>query len=158
MALRPWEVRMSDNEAFLRPEANALPYEWLTSQQMNAFGLMARMLAQAVPEGETKVRTRVLLLSGERGTGKTTVLLSLIKSTRNYAWSESRLSETRTSTKIPQEVQREFEKLRPDLAKISSPNVEWLETLELSSLPASAQLFSAILVRIEEAVSDKRFA
>lgn len=132
--------------AFLRPEASPLGYKNLSKHQKLAFEWLANRLTEAAGDLPSQVipsrtsvitldhrrKTRVGLLSGGRGVGKTSVLLSLVDATIN-------------STRIDDD---------PDLArKIDAlrPRLVWLPHLDMSPLPALASLFSAILVRLDAA-------
>jgi hypothetical protein len=79
------------------------------------------------------------LISGERGTGKTTLLLSLTETlaTNGEARPPSRLH-------LPDDLINVVTRLRRRLA--------WLETLDMEPLSDTANLLGAVLARIEDAV------
>ena len=77
--------------------------------------------------------SRIVLLSGERGTGKTTVLLSIMKDCR-----DARVSGQKNSDDDPL------------LHRVATRTI-WLEPIDMETLPSSANLLAAILTRIEHA-------
>ena len=143
----------------LRPEARPLPYARLDKQQQAAVdrvvGLLtaaaqdAKVLADAARETRSAQEpppgpyldatrcSRNILLGGERGTGKTTLMLSLAKvldGGRNAPGDQS----------LPQAVADQIGKLNRRLV--------WLETLDMEPLVGGANLLGAVLARIEDAV------
>src|SRR5207245_1710707 len=78
----------------LRPEARAVDYELLDQRQQEAFTHIMGMIDEAVrslthrrsdvtspnsPQLDSERSSRAMLIHGRRGTGKTTLLLSLLK-------------------------------------------------------------------------------
>ncbi|HEY7427223.1 MAG TPA: hypothetical protein VH682_23515 [Gemmataceae bacterium] len=159
--------RLTDtSQGDLRPEATPLPYHQLSAVQLKAYRWLVDRLARAVesagrpkPAGEKSEltgydldferRSRVVVVSGERGTGKTSVLLSVI-----HDVSERKIPDLNRpppgqvagdDTALDEQTRKDIESLFGRLV--------WLNMLDMSPLPASANLFSAILVRIEEAAT-----
>jgi hypothetical protein len=151
----------------LRPEATPLPYHRLSEMQQAAYRRLASMLARAVgdaeragqaPPGEraagfgfgsdleTERKARVALISGDRGTGKTSVVLSVIRDVRNRSGPDFAKAAAPGSKDPAQEA------LKADVERLFN-RVVWLDMLDMAPLPASANLFSAILVRVEEAAT-----
>ncbi len=143
----------------LRPEARPLPYAHLDKQQQEAVdrvvGLLtaaaqdAKVLADANREARSAEKvtagpyldasrcSRNLLLGGDRGTGKTTLMMSLAKVLdvgRNAPRDEN----------LPQGVAKQADELTRRLI--------WLETLDMEPLAGEANLLGAVLARIEDAV------
>ena len=124
----------------LRPEARPLKWKDLDSEQQNAFEQVKNLLQSAVdvldrreqtaPEGDLgwldrDRSSRIIMLAGARGAGKTTALLSIIQG--NYKKDEA------------------FEQLWRRLV--------WLEPLDMEPLAKSVNLLAGILVRIEAAIN-----
>ena len=140
----------------LRPEARPITWQFLDSSQKAATRTIAGLLKAAIdglplPGRSTEPvdeitqwvidedrSNRVAFLSGERGTGKTTVLLSLKKFCELFQRRPS------ASTDLPEE-------LRGILQEISQ-KVVWLEPIDMEPLPESANLLAAIVARIDDAV------
>ncbi len=133
----------------LRPEAQAVQYRELDSFQMKAFDRVTGLLSAAVegvppdvsgaaaaPSGRrpaTRRTSRNILLQGGRGTGKTTLLLSLMRA----------LDGGPPDPDDPAEA-----------AGLSrSRRLIWLETLDMEPLAPSTNLLGALLARIESAVT-----
>jgi hypothetical protein len=128
----------------LRIEAGPARWEEFDLAQRKACLNLARMIVDAVEElrspdsdsGGTPDsgglsglrRTRAAFLAGDRGTGKTTVMASLMRD-----------SQPRNG---PHE-NAELNKMRG--------RVVWLETLDMEPLPRNANLIAAILARLEDA-------
>src|SRR5262245_56178293 len=147
---------MPDQLRQLRPEARPAPWKDLDGAQQEAFKSLVLMIGEAVealgsarsnaqgadngpPDWFRDDRSsRTAFLSGSRGTGKTTVLASVIRA----AMAES--SEPAKDDGPPPAVSKALNQLRQ--------RVVWLEPLDMEPLPASANLLSAILVRVEDAV------
>jgi hypothetical protein len=142
----------------LRPEARPLPYAQLDKQQQAALDRVVGLLttaagaaqppssdretrpAQAPPTGpylESARCSRNILLSGERGTGKTTLMLSLatLLSTR---------PDVPLDESLPQAV--------ADQTRALYRRLVWLETLDMEPLASEVNLLGAVLARIEDAV------
>jgi hypothetical protein len=143
----------------LRPEARPLPYARLDQQQQAAVDRVVGLLtaaaqdakdladasretrsAQEPPAGpylDATRRSRNILLGGERGTGKTTLMLSLAKvldGGRNAPGDDS----------LPEAVAAQVSKLNRRMV--------WLETLDMEPLSGEANLLGAVLARIEDSV------
>lgn len=125
----------------LRPEASPLAYQRLYDSQREAFNQCLDMLSRGLKAARTtEIDTstpwldrnrdsRLIFLSGARGSGKTTVLLSLVEATTRPA---SALGEI-TSTAIGHLHKR----------------ILWLEPLNVETSPGVPRLVTAILARIE---------
>ncbi|HEV7404599.1 MAG TPA: hypothetical protein VGO11_16785 [Chthoniobacteraceae bacterium] len=140
----------------LRPEAQAAKWEVLDCTQQEAIDRLSQMIAEAVDalplasarkrvqekEGDrprsTDKKTRNAFLSGDRGTGKTTVLESLI----DFTSKEFKLSQA--------ESEKRFANLEPHLAKMRR-RVIWLDELDVEPIQQPTSFLMAILVRIEAA-------
>lgn len=107
-------------------------------------------------------RTRTAFLAGGRGTGKTTVMTSLMRDSRPERFgreprpiSDSREGADEVSHKGPtdeaKELARKQRHLRDKLLYEMRSRVVWLETLDMEPLPKSANLIAAILMRLEDA-------
>lgn len=154
-------------DQYLRPEANPVTYENLYPGQKTAYRRLAAMLAEAVDElpdrrekpprdpGTFRLdfrrKTRVALLSGGRGTGKTSALLSLINDI-NKRTIPNETAGVAPDPDTPSSGRPPVKGLKETLPKLPGRLV-WLDVLDMSPLPALANLFSAILVRIEEAAT-----
>lgn len=134
----------------IRPEARPLDWAELDQAQQNATRRVLALLQEAVadlaPErqryGVNDQRdsafpldhdrsSRIALLSGERGTGKTTVLLSLKQLTE------------RKSGSLPADVNKMLGDLNGRLV--------WLATIDMEPLAEPTNLLAAILARVSEA-------
>jgi hypothetical protein len=152
-----------DSFAYLRPEAVPLSYKDLDVSQRRAFNRLVLMLEEATigrrsnaalaqdelnearvttasaahttgrPRVETDRRSRVAFVSGARGTGKTTMLLSLLQ-----AFSDP------SQLKAPKDITTKIRDL--------SHKITWLEPLDMDPLPRGTNLFAAILARVDFAV------
>jgi len=143
----------------LRPEARPLPYERLDTQQQAALDRTVGLLTAATydakdwsntahrdrlaqdhpvrPYLDSARRSRNILLGGERGTGKTTLLLSLAQ----VLTADPKGSR---DPRLPQTV--------ADQASELNRRLIWLETLDMEPLAPNANLLGAVLARIEDAV------
>jgi len=144
-------------DEILRPEARPLPFAELDKHQQAALVRVVGLLATAsraaqasAPDRETRPVqatpigpyleparcSRNILLSGERGTGKTTLMLSLasVLSTGPGTPDDS----------LPQAV--------TDQAQALHRRLVWLETLDMEPLANGVNLLGAVLARIEDAV------
>ena len=132
----------------LRPEA--LPLEWkrLTESQQEAFSRIVGWLADAVDELDPLSAARkgrldalrprtsgVCLVSGERGTGKTSLLLTLKDTCR------ARQSLT---ADVSQGLAHMLDKVKT--------GVVWLEPLDMNALPGPTNLLAAILARVRQSL------
>ena len=152
----------------LRPEARPLTWSRLSSSQREAFTSIAGLIFSAINElpmkqgnyqGESAQSSRmamdshrsnnVVMLSGKRGTGKTSLFLS-IRNVLNPARSRTDREKFGLveSIKFP---------LKSHLNEMSQRLV-WLETLDLEPLPHRSSLFAAIIARIEDAVREEHGA
>ncbi len=141
---------------FLRPEARPLPLDDLHPSQKTAFWEIVNAIRQAafrpenknyddscapVAKGATYVEdsrtNQVLFLSGERGTGKTSLLLTVQREIR------PRNPEPQSSNTSPNET----------LGSLRQSQVIWLEPLDMDPLPRPTNVLAAILARIDRAVS-----
>lgn len=152
-----------DRTTRLRPEARPLPFNDLTATQQQAFREVVELLCDAVDvlpsEGrEAAPRARqparrgrplldhdrkaqMLFLSGERGTGKSTVLLSLMAA----AGADDRDPPSRWDVDDAA-LGKKVGRLRKQLL--------WLDPLDLDPLASGTNLLAALLVRLEELVTD----
>jgi hypothetical protein len=133
----------------LRPEALPLAYTDLTDSQKDALDRIVGWMGSAVeglPGARTgagllederpRVRTNgVGLVSGERGTGKTSLMLTL----KNIC--------CRRSASIPEHLEANVEKIRA--------RTVWLEALDMDTLPGPTNLLAAILARIEVSLAPR---
>ncbi len=150
---------MPDGQPFLRPEA--LPLNWadLDDSQQRAVGRLILMLADAlgasahpqqeltagarwVPWLDEDRKSRVAFLMGARGSGKTSVLLAVLKAFRRRSFTHPPLLPGAGGP--PAEVEQAF--------RVLADRVVWLAPLDMDPLPRSAHLFSAVLARLEDAV------
>lgn len=155
----PDSINPEANPTYLRPEANPLSYGRLFDGQKAAYERLVRLLTGAVADlagGPRKTRptadgfdldlarmSRVTVVSGGRGTGKTTILLSLIQDLfhfRGDAW--AKLAEPPTET-MPSQLSRNVINL--------SRRIVWLDVLDLAQQPDTANFFTGVLVRLEDA-------
>lgn len=136
-----------NRKRLLRTEAGLLKRHQLDAHQQQAFIRILEMLVEAVAGLDSRDRqdkrttetlppwfdfhreNRVALLEGARGTGKTSVMLSLIHA-------------------CMQEENREVE---PKLGRLRCRTI-WLEPLDMEPLPGPTNLLAAILARIGEAI------
>jgi hypothetical protein len=138
---------MNERPVYLRPEAIPLPWPDLDPVQRHALAKLIAMLKEALddlagppiparpewmPWLDYSRKVRLALLTGERGTGKTTVLLSLLR-----ALDKGEL----TGRDIPGDITQALTALRPRLI--------CLEPLDMAPLPRPTNLLAAILARVE---------
>lgn len=155
MALEPSEPL----ERQLRPEARPLDWKSLDPEQKNAFREVVSWLDTAVRDLrrrnsrerldreswlDTDRSSRILMLSGERGSGKTTALLSVIQACLHFR----REGGAKPST---DDYPADLREVLPDL----STRLVWLEPIDMEPLPKSVNLLAAILSRIEATVKPK---
>ncbi len=150
-------------KAHLRHEARSVTWSQLDHAQRSALQRMIALLKEAVdslppstgrdepvqsPLLDSQRASRIVFLSGERGTGKTTVLLSLIGA----------CVLAKVSTEAPQGFLRDPEDrpLWEDLCRMCKRLV-WLEAIDMEPLPASTNLMAAILARIDLSVKPDEF-
>lgn len=129
----------------LRPEARPTHLSQLYDDQRKAFDKIVALLTTAVNDPATPDQTRrpmpfldpnrssrAILIDGQRGTGKTTLLMTLIAALLGV--------EVGPKEAWPTAVRE----LRPGLV--------WLESLDMEPLDRSTNLLGALLARLEEAV------
>lgn len=145
---------MAENKRYvpLRPEARPVGYSKLDASQQYAFDRLVKMLAGTLSEIETadqrkrttagqglrappawlddRLSSRMAFVHGDRGIGKTTVLLSLIDASMGPEPPESEI---------------------PGLQHLHG-RVVWLEPIDMARFPGPANLLAAVLARIEHAV------
>lgn len=127
----------------LRREAQAVSYDGLSNSQKEALKFMAGALEKAAEDSKKNYATsrasRVLLLNGDRGVGKTSILMSARNETDA---ARQRNSHSSTNTN--------------DLAeafKALGQKVYWLDILTLDPLPEGTNLLGAVFARIHEYAS-----
>jgi hypothetical protein len=128
-----------------RPEARPLPWSELLSSTFHATRDLLLWLKAAVDsssashEGEQLATS--LLISGDRGSGKTTVLM-----TTAYA-----LQKLDDFIPEPQRASTEAGSIGDVIEKIRD-RIVWLDTLDLEPLPQQANLLATLLVRVRAAL------
>jgi hypothetical protein len=138
----------------LRPEARPIGWEVLNEAQKGAFRKIVTLLSDALPpssrqeEAASGVRrgvdewlsddrsSRTIFLDGGRGSGKTTILLSLMQA---------------SSSRGKKAIEDAPEGLRGDLQKIRE-HVVWLQPIDMEPAPENFHFLGAILARIEQVV------
>ncbi|RKG58091.1 hypothetical protein D7X30_16545 [Corallococcus sp. AB011P] len=135
-----------------RPEAQAYSWGELLEPMKKATWELIRWLdsachATASTEQEGRISTSVLL-SGDRGAGKTTVLLSAAAACQGQGDFLKRAS-SRDEAPI---AGRDEIKLKLDEIRRKTL---WLETLDLEPLPRETNLLATVLVRIRSAVEER---
>ncbi|MCI0628310.1 MAG: hypothetical protein L0387_42775 [Acidobacteria bacterium] len=131
--------------SLLRQEAKPLLWSALNGAQQEAFNKVVSLLAETVKEiddqntkpantgyGDYRRISRIAYLDGERGTGKTTVFLSIYEECKR---------DDAPPEKFPKFPKQDLEKLRK--------HAVWLEPLDMDPLPHPTNLLVAILARIE---------
>jgi hypothetical protein len=148
----------------LRPEARALEWIDLDNAQQDAVKKVVALMVEAIDRlqpGERKKRTpapagdlflidedrssRMVLLSGERGTGKTSVLLSLKRLIERHRQTPAPPSDGDGPKKGQPEKDVEDRIIR--LAR----QVVWLEPIDMEPLAEPTNLLAAILARLSAA-------
>jgi hypothetical protein len=148
----------------VRTEAVPLvSYTQLSASQREALGRLARILeesVQALPElGRSEPHptcdleldraARVALLSGARGTGKTSLLLTLMRQTRTECREQASafFEGIQDSSKLKQESDR----LQQQLTNLDGghPRLVWLPVLDMEPMAGSTSLLAALMVRLE---------
>jgi hypothetical protein len=150
-----------DSARDLRREAVPLAYSDLDQGQKAGFRRVVQMLDQAagalpdkpkdprqsaspwnpwIPERDR--RSNVLFLSGERGTGKTTLMLSVLD--------QFLYSERRAAAHFP-----DADDLKIQLDRLAN-RILWLAPIDLEPLPQPSNLYAAILARVEQALDHQR--
>ncbi len=154
---------MSQNEsqidsAILRPEGRPLDWSRLFTSQQEAFAQLLAFLVAATnhldgapkrDEGDSGTsgiwldmhrESRVAFLSGARGSGKTTVLLSLM---RHHLEAREGVADLGG---LPHA-------LRTSLHDLSR-RIVWLEPIDMDPMPADTNLLAAILARIDAQIGE----
>ena len=139
----------------LRPEARALSWSRLEDAQKQAITRVVDLLIEAIESipGENQEEfgrgapesfridndraSRIVLLSGRRGTGKTTVLLTL----RDLCRPERK--------PLPGDEIKD-EEVRKKIAQVADRAI-WLEPIDMEPLAESTNLLAAVLARINDA-------
>ncbi len=139
-------------ELYLRTEARPAKWDDLDTTQKEAFEVILQMIKEAVADLprsrahefsdkvdwlSTSRSSRTVVLSGGRGTGKTTLLASLINATTG------RNGDGRYGA-VPQPVADTMAKIRG--------RIIWLEPMDMETVPRDSNLLASILVRIEDAI------
>jgi hypothetical protein len=154
----PTSERRSGGRVLLRIEAHPRSYRRLDSSQRRAFEACVQRLDAARdhldggasyskdrPDPRVGIRldderrAEILFLSAERGMGKTTLMLSLMRATT----SSPDKKEAFSSAGVP-DLAEMLDRLRG--------RVVWLQPLEMDTLPRQTNLMAAILARIEEGI------
>jgi hypothetical protein len=154
----PASTSAAQPDTELRPEARPRPFTALDPQQKAAFCRVVDLLYAAtvaapklggdapptragVPQIPDLDRSgRNILVDGERGTGKTTLLLSLARALLRRP---EPYQEDKDEEKLPEGLGRRLGVLRRRLV--------WLETLDMEPLSDDTNLLGAVLARIEDA-------
>jgi hypothetical protein len=143
----------------LRPEARPLRFADLDEQQRKAFVQVVNLLFGATeavrsvngagstrptrPFANGHLPTRSILVDGERGMGKTTLLLSLEEALRVDRYGVP-ASQQFDLAQLPQEAADRVRSLQQRLV--------WLETLDMEPLSDEVNLLGAVLARLEDAL------
>ncbi len=142
----------------LRQEARPVGWDDLMDDQRRAVVKILRFMQEAHGElGEPtksvadervpfrldrRNSNRMVFLSGSRGTGKTTLYLSLLNQFRAPGSNDTITFKNRAGKElVSQDLQRDYYALLRD--------TYWLEHVDLEPLPASTNLFAALLARVE---------
>lgn len=148
----------------LRPEARPVGFDKLDSEQQRAYERILESIIEALPPAESSGAqtprgrqqdrlqedrsSRLVFLSGARGTGKTTVLLSLRKHIE-----EQRRAADRYEILDDRAWAGSVQPFTSALAR-AAQRVVWLEPLDMEPISESTNLLAAILTRIEDAMQD----
>ena len=149
----------------LRPEARPFAWERMDAHQQKSFVQIVRGLTQAVNNvdvGSTthdplrdvyhveRSRTNhIMLVSGDRGTGKTSLVLTLLRATIEAdAW-KSEIDSLKQGN--PECLERYLE-IESAVDVTLKERVLWLDPLDMEMLPDSANLLAGILARVESVV------
>ncbi len=164
---------LNNNKTHLRPEARPINYGKLDEEQRAAFHRILFLLKDAIDLNHTgsssphmssehlrwlasDPSSRIAFLSGARGTGKTTLLLSLAKE----------LEFAKKNSVNASHFLSDYEKMSPnnengddppkhagevcELVKSIAHRLVWLEHLDMETFPNSANMLAAILARIDD--------
>lgn len=145
----------------LRPEARPLRFEELDDQQAKAFRTIVDLLhraAEAVRPADSEgaapsvgwpardyLPTRSILVDGGRGTGKTSLLLTLERALDAGSGPGLRPPGSHLG-RLPEPTADRIDYLRQRLV--------WLKTLDLEPLSDDANLLGAVLARVQDAVDE----
>ena len=130
-------------KTLLRPEARPFSWEELNESQRDAFERIVDLMGNAVQNidqnenqlGHSHFRSnQTLLLSGDRGMGKTSLMYSLM----------SAVTATDSNS-------TDFDPVKEKLERVKG-RVLWLDTLDMEALPGPTNLLVSILARIEKAM------
>jgi hypothetical protein len=148
------ETMGSDNSRTLRREAHPFTWSELTGRQQDAVKAVAELLLDALEaldqrnqrkdkevealELDLDRRSQLAFIDGERGMGKTSVLLAV----------QRLLGKDSIDKDMPDPVQRLYTQRR---------RFVWLKTLDMEPLSGAANLLAAILVRIGEKLDSPGF-
>lgn len=162
--------RTSDVGSVLRPEARPLQWRHLDESQRRAFVRIVHSLDDAIHsldrhprrlesslfERSQHRRNQVMLLSGDRGTGKTCSLLSLERCCiRASEWDReiSRLAEESPDRERDARY-LDYQRLRNLIEGDSGlrRRVVWLDELEMDTLNSPTNLLAAILIRVQNII------
>ncbi|HEX8433623.1 hypothetical protein [Archangium sp.] len=138
------------------PESQAFRWDDLLTPTQSALRELLTWLTAAC---DTSSRTRSdehlstsLLISGARGSGKTTVLLSAALALRDWKcflkWENDQ----------PPTGEDKFHRDLAEMLKHLSGRIAWLEPLDLEPLPARANLLATLLVRVRAAIDGTRYS
>jgi predicted ATPase len=139
---------------YLRPEARPADWRSLDEAQQKAFRQVVERATEAIetipdPKLRREARlesthwlsedrtSRTVFLSGARGTGKTTVMMSLIKASTEESGEAVRKS-------FPEDLHYGLNLMRQ--------RALWLEPVDMASPSPSANLLAAFMARIEEVI------
>jgi 1,4-alpha-glucan branching enzyme len=139
---------------YLRPEARPADWRSLDEAQQKAFRQVVERATEAIetipdPKLRREARpesthwlsedrtSRTVFLSGARGTGKTTVMMSLIKASTEESGEAVRKS-------FPEDLHYGLNLMRQ--------RALWLEPVDMASPAPSANLLAAFMARIEEVI------
>jgi hypothetical protein len=146
---------MSNETLVLRYEANSISTNLLSDSQKQAFEQIVRSLAEAVSDLKKRTdaekqgsshaidsdrKSRTVMISGDRGTGKTTLMLTLQNSILNLDPEKNKLEKVKESCKT------ELNSIRG--------RVVWLEPLDMEHSSNTTNLFVSILARIDDAIKN----
>jgi hypothetical protein len=147
-------------EPRLRVEAGAAQWEELDEAQQVAYVSLAKMIAETLMDmppldrvtGLTDAirRTRSSFITGDRGTGKTTVLETFKRDSRVAAL-EAALKDGPDADDETRSRLKQLHAERETALKQIRGRVVWLETLDMEPLSPDTNLLASILARLEDA-------
>ncbi|MCA9202133.1 MAG: hypothetical protein KDA59_03775 [Planctomycetales bacterium] len=161
----------------IRREARPLLWRYLDESQRDAFADVVALLSEAAAETQSesyRVRrdsrrqyllgrnrsNNIMLLSGDRGTGKTTLLMTLQRSIfESREWDEEvgsyrrQLAQDGSATTREERSLSQYEgQVQPHMPELRRRLI-WLDPLEMEALPGPTNLLVAILARVREVVA-----